>query len=124
MTIKLNDYILPVGSVIKFKNSKFNLTILGYLPEREGKIYDYYCIKSKCGLNRDLEKLKYEKDIFYINNDEIEEVLFMGYRDEKSKLLTYIVKKVKNEYNKNKKINDEDVKRLVEELKGELLNGI
>ena len=54
MTIKLNDYILPIGSVNKFKNSKFNLTILGYLPEREGKIYDYYCIKSKCGLNRDL----------------------------------------------------------------------
>lgn len=124
MNFKLNDEILPLGSVIKTKNSKINYTILGYLPSDKGKIYDYFCIKGKTGLNRDIENLRQDKEYFYVNNSDIEDLLFLGYYDDNFKLLKYIIKKIKVEFSSNKTFDDKDVARFVEKLKGELKNGI
>ena len=67
-------YVLPVGSVVYLKNGTIKIVVLGNSPLDDGKYYDYVGGEYPIGLKPD--------QVYFFNEDNIEEVLFEGYRDE------------------------------------------
>lgn len=84
------EKLLPVGSIIKLKNNK-EFMIIGYSPNKpvvEDK-YDYICCLPKVGITRKKSEIKLNIDYFYINNKDINQVLYIGYSDEMFDLYEY-----------------------------------
>ena len=75
---------LPVGSVISLKNNNRKYIVLGYFPiTAEEKIYDYLCFNYPNGLK--------DKEIKYVEDDEIDIVYFIGYQSKyNDKLLDFL----------------------------------
>ena len=79
---------LPIGSVLTLKNSKLKnkrYVILGYLPtisEEQPKIFDYLCYPYPEGIK--------SKKKYYVNEDDIEDIYYIGYQSEyNDKLLKF-----------------------------------
>ena len=68
----MNKY-LPVGSVVEVKNSR--LVIFGYIAqnEKDKKYYDYICGVFPFGV--------ISKEYIFINKEDIEKVIFIGFQD-------------------------------------------
>ncbi len=74
----MKDKILPIGSVIKMKNSDIYLMIYGYVNHDipiDGEKYDYFCCVYPTGVGS-------EKAIA-VQKDKIDKVIFIGYQDAK-----------------------------------------
>ena len=69
---------LPVGSVVRLKGGKMNILITGFAPIEQGKdkVWDYLGAIWPVGVVKTSENLLF-------NRDQIEEVIFKGYTDEK-----------------------------------------
>lgn len=74
--------ILPIGSVVKLNNGDVKLMILNRTPlyNQDGKIgyFDYSACVYPAG--------KVEEQVYFFNNENIEEVYFRGYVDEQEEL--------------------------------------
>ena len=74
----MKDKILPIGSIIKMKNSDIYLMIYGYVNRNktiEGECYDYFCCVYPTGVGS-------EKTIA-VQKEKIDKVIFIGYQDAK-----------------------------------------
>ncbi len=72
--------VLPIGTIIKIKNSDYRLLIVGHEYEEQDVIYDYACVSHSLGItNKDM---KSNNNIILINSDDIEEVNSLGYVDQ------------------------------------------
>jgi len=78
---------LPIGSVVLLKGGTHEIMINGYFQVEKGqenKIYDYRGCPYPEGITE-------EKGIPLFNNDQIEKVVFTGYKDEQvDKFLEHI----------------------------------
>ena len=79
----MENRYLPIGSVVKIKDSQKRLMITGYLPiesseNGEKKIWDY------CGCLYP-EGMLTSTTNFLFNQDKIEEITFLGLEDEEEK---------------------------------------
>lgn len=71
----MNDF-MPIGSVITLKNGNKRIMICGRLQEREEdhKIFDYCaCLYPEGLLSPD--------EVFLFNNEDIDQVFFVGFQD-------------------------------------------
>ena len=76
---------LPIGTIILKKNEIVLYMIAGYINKtKDGNIKDYICIPFPYGFMSD-------KIVSYFNHDDIEKVVFKGYKDEKYKELNKIL---------------------------------
>lgn len=70
--------MLPIGSIVHVKGHKQKLMILNRGPEitqdGETKMYDYSACLYPYGLD--------PKKVYYFDEEDIEEIIFEGYRDE------------------------------------------
>lgn len=75
----IKDYILPLGTVVTLKNGNIKLIIVGraQLFNNGGTIgyFDYSALRYPQGMMG-------EQEFAFFNDEDIEEVLFEGYRDE------------------------------------------
>ncbi|HEX2947936.1 MAG TPA: DUF4176 domain-containing protein [Clostridia bacterium] len=95
---------LPIGSVVLLKGGKKRVMICGRVQEnvQDGKLYDY----SACYFP---EGIINPKELFLFNNEDINQVYFVGLQDvEEFKFRDFINKKL-DEMAKKDKSND-DVK--------------
>ncbi len=72
---------LPVGTVLKLKNDEFQFMIMGFNYEDEDKIYDYVGVIAPIGIEPILKGV--DKNVFFFNQEDIQEVYSLGYIDEK-----------------------------------------
>ena len=79
---------LPVGSVITIQNDQNKhqkYVILGYFPttnEEKPKVFDYLCYMYPDGVKN--------KKSFFVNEEDIDDILFIGYQSKyNDKLLTF-----------------------------------
>jgi hypothetical protein len=74
--------LLPIGSVV-VTTDKRDLMIIGYLPDKpiSGEFHEYICCNAKKGIKRDIEKIEFNKDYFYINIRDIDYVKFIGHQN-------------------------------------------
>lgn len=112
--------LLPVGSLIKLKSNK-KLMIIGYLPNKleEDKSFDYIC-SNEYGLIVQKDKLIKDKHYFYVDKNEIDEILYIGYHDENFEHLKNIIFLLENKLEQLKK----ETKELTQEALTELLESI
>lgn len=66
----MNNF-LPVGTVVKIKEKKEKLIIIGRNILINDKTYDYSCVIYPYGYYQELE-------LIYCNDIDVEEVIFMG----------------------------------------------
>ena len=103
---------LPIGSVIRLKDSSACTMIAGYLPTgpaRPGYVWDYSGFKFPLGYVKDDE-------IYCFDQDQIEEVLALGYQDSEqfafSRSLEEMTEKLKADAemtNEGRKQSEEEV---------------
>lgn len=76
----MNTNLLPIGSVIKLYNNDNKYIILGTFCKIENKMFTYYCCLYPYGLIIDNGAInnKIEKYEMYINQNDIEEIIFLG----------------------------------------------
>ena len=100
--------LLPVGSIVELKNKKRRM-IIGYLPNKpnDKEFYDYICTNSVIGIVFEKDKLKVNKDFFYINADDIDKVLYIGCQDKEFDLYKVVHKKIKETLLEARKENRE-----------------
>ena len=110
----MKEDILPLGSIVQLKNKK-KLMIIGYYQavDEKGKEYDYICCLPTIGITKEKKELKINTDIFYINNEDIETILFIGCSDEDYKKYKLVLSFSKEEYKliKNNSNYDENTLR-------------
>lgn len=70
---------LPIGSVVKTKENDIQLMITGYDNTHEEINYDYTAVIHPTGIEYLTEEI--QQNVFYFNQEEIEEVYFVGYID-------------------------------------------
>lgn len=105
---------LPIGSVILPKNSKIGLMIIGYLPNKfkDKTIKKYICCKCKTGIVKPSKELVLNDEIFYIDENDIDKIFFMGYQGEElnkySEIIDYFYIELK-EIQKKKSVEPEDI---------------
>ena len=106
------DEILPVGSIVQLSDG-LKYMIIGYLPNKieDFEFYDYLCCLQQKGIFEKLNDDKRNIDYFYVNKEDIDMVLFLGYKDESFEILKKVHKKVKDKLiaeskKSNKSIND------------------
>lgn len=79
----IKDYVLPLGTVVTLKKGDIKLMIVGraQLFNDEGTIgyFDYSALAYPQGVVA-------EQEFAFFNDEDVEEVLFEGYRDETEKL--------------------------------------
>lgn len=75
------DEILPIGTVLKVKKSELQYMIAGYNRLRKNVYYDYVAVIHPTGLEAIIPGI--DKNIFYFNREDIEEVYFIGFLDDK-----------------------------------------
>ena len=76
-----NNIFLPIGTVVLLKGAKRKVMIMGYAQKEESndKIWDY------CGCAFPIGVISSKKNLLF-NNDQIEEVVYVGHVDEESKI--------------------------------------
>lgn len=76
----MQDKLLPLGTVFKMKDSATMVMIFGYYPINETKerYYRYYGVAYPVGISEGTNLLMF-------NEDAIDEILFEGFEDEKTK---------------------------------------
>ena len=70
---------LPIGSIVMLKNDIVLYMIVGYLNKKDGEIKDYISISFPYGFVSTLA-------INCFNNEDIERLVFQGYKDDKHKI--------------------------------------
>lgn len=109
----MND-LLPVGSKIVLNNGR-KLMIMGYLPSKPNDKfqYDYICCRGMYGIIWKKDKLVFDEHYFYVNNSDIDKVLFIGYSDDDFDLFDHSVEQLKSELKKARKskssLNTEEI---------------
>lgn len=63
---------LPIGSVVQIKNKKEKHIIIGKNITKDDNVYSYCCVVYPYGFLIDKQSL------YYFNDEEIEEVIFVG----------------------------------------------
>lgn len=87
----MNEEIyLPIGSVVKLKKSKGLVMIIGYFIQMDDKKYDYACCLFPDGILS-------LKDVLTFNNENIDEVYYLGYKNNKYKLLNEYLLKINDQ---------------------------
>lgn len=94
------EHIYSLGTVVKIKENPSEYTIIGYCPEdEEKKIHEYIGINAALGLS-----LRANAACF--DEENIEQVVFEGYSDEKGadfrKRLKNMINKYQSRINKTK----------------------
>ena len=123
------EELLPVGSKVEL-HSKRKFVIIGYLPSKpnDEKQYDYICCRDRYGINWKKDKLVFDKHYFYINKEDIERVLYIGYSDEKFDIFNHSLLLVKDKLKKAKKAKDtlteEEVKEVYVDALGDFIGEI
>ena len=121
--------LLPVGSIVELKNKKRRM-IIGYLPSKpnDEKFYDYICANAVIGIVFEKDKLKENKDYFYINADEIDNVLYIGCQDKEFDLYRVVHKKIKDallELKKEKReLSNEELENMYKKAFDEIFKDI
>lgn len=72
----MENKLLPIGSIVKAKNSDLYLMIYGYADSSkkiENDYFDYFCCIYPFGVNG--------KDSILLKKEKIEKVIFIGYQD-------------------------------------------
>ncbi len=102
MSIKEKKF-LPLGSIVRLKDAKLPVMIIGYtvIPEEEpDKIYDYNATFYPMGtLDTSI--------VTPFNHKQIEEIIFLGYEDESGKEYRNNIKKVDAYYRMSHLVNPE-----------------
>lgn len=70
------DKYLPIGSIVLLKDDIVMRMIIGYLNKDNEEIKEYVCIPFPYGLMS-------EKTLYYFNHSDIENILFIGYKNNK-----------------------------------------
>ena len=98
---KTIDLLLPLGSVVKLKDGIAMFIIQGYLPndlKNPDKYYDY---------EANLFPIGREADKTYLFNEEdIDEVMFIGYQTKNSIEYRELIEKVKNNLKNGMSLTD------------------
>ena len=99
---------LPIGSKVRLNDGRI-LMIIGYLPSKPNDeiIYDYICSRNRYGLLKRKEDLKLNRDIFYIKNEDIRDVLYLGFTDVEYVYLKTCASNVKDDLNNAKEVNSQ-----------------
>lgn len=103
MTKEKHEKFLPIGSVVILKGAKKRLMIHGYATidmNKKDKVYDYVgCMYPEGIISSDQSLL--------FNHEDIDNVFFLGYRDEEGE-----------EFNKklNEIMTKENIKKMIEEV--------
>ena len=109
--------LLPVGSIVELKDKR-RLMIIGYLPSKpnDKEFYDYMCCNSLIGIRKPKEDLKENQDYYYINQEDIESVLYIGCQDMEFELDKMINKKTKDKLqevrSQNKELTNEELENI------------
>ena len=76
----MNSNLLPLGTIIKIHNDNNNYIILGTFCKIDDKLFTYYCCLYPYGLIIDNGEInnKIKKYETYINQNDIEKVIFLG----------------------------------------------
>ena len=71
---------------------------MGYLPSKinDAKQYDYICCRDLNGIIRKKDELVLNKHYFYINREDIANVLFIGFNDDRFNEFEYLVFQIKD----------------------------
>ncbi len=106
------NHFLPIGSVIELKYSKKLALIAGYYPNDDIKnMQEYIVTYFPNGLNN--RKNIMNKNYSFVNNEDIENVVFLGYQNNSyifySKLLKEAKDKINNNLKTNEDVNVEDI---------------
>lgn len=70
-------HLLPIGSIVRLKDSEANVMVAGYLPvcdARPGYVWDYSGFKFPLGYVSN-------EEIYCFDQDQIELILALGYQD-------------------------------------------
>lgn len=104
----MTGYLLPIGSVVRLKDSTANVMVAGYLPIGDtdpGYVWDYSGFKFPLGY-------VHNDEIYCFDQNQIEEVLGIGYQDSEqfafANALEAAVDRVKNETAENRDSDQED----------------
>ncbi|MBQ4528364.1 MAG: DUF4176 domain-containing protein [Clostridia bacterium] len=79
--------VLPVGTIVKLENSDSPIAIVGYYPIISGEQRDYYGVCVPIGISQ-----KYP--MVHFKEEQIESVVFEGYKDEDFEPASAAMKKV------------------------------
>lgn len=71
--------LLPIGSVVKMKDTNKRLSIIGILVNNDGRMYDYISVPYPEGYID-------AKHMFVFNHKDIETVEYLGYMDSEFQL--------------------------------------
>ncbi len=113
--------LLPVGSIVELKDNK-RMMIIGYLPSKpnDKDLYDYVCCNSKIGIRRPKEELEENKDYFFVNQEDIQTVLYIGCQDSEFEVYKMINKKTKEKLleakNENKEFTNEELEKMYSDI--------
>ena len=116
----MND-MLPVGSKVKLKDGRI-LVIIGYLPNKpnDAVLYDYICCWNIYGVRHKKEDIVLNRDYFYVNEEDISDILYIGYSDNDFDAFSYYANLVKKDLKKlredNKEITQEDIEKLYSKI--------
>ena len=67
----MDNYLLPVGTIVKFKDKKDLYIITGKSLKIDGEFYNYACLKYPEGFNG-------KQDFIYFNDIELNEIVHLG----------------------------------------------
>ena len=117
------EELLPVGSKVLLNNNII-CYIIGYLPSKPNdyKLYDYICARNKKGLVRKKDKLVFEKDYFYICQEDIKDVLFIGYQNDEFDILNKYYLLLIDEVKKARAAEDNLNQEVLEEIYNKVFN--
>lgn len=93
--------LLPIGSVVLLKEGSKNVMIYGrkQIDMENSKVWDYLaCLYPEGNINSDFN--------FLFNHEDIEEVVFTGYKNEEEDKLQEVLNNIEEEFLKNKTENE------------------
>ena len=103
MSDKKSKKFLPLGSIVRLKDAKFPVMIIGYtvIPDEDpDKIYDYNATFYPMGtLDTGI--------VTPFNHKQIEEIIFLGYEDESGKEYRENLRKVDSVFRMSKLVSPE-----------------
>ena len=85
----MEEKYLPIGSIVTLKDDLTMHMIVGYLNKKDDEIKDYISIYFPYGMIT-------IDAIAYFNHEDIEKIIFSGYKNDKYKLLNDKLKQEKD----------------------------
>lgn len=113
--------LLPAGSLIVTKSGRI-LMVIGFYPGKvnEESNYKYICSQTS-GFKKKHSELKYNQDYYYISDDDIEDILFIGYSDSEfdfhAKALKMFNRKIKSIRKEKGEVSNDDFQTLLDYCK-------